>query len=210
MSLSGTFRSSALFVRLNNAIYTHFMPTLFKRILFSSVLSLVLLTEVGWPQGETVPPSAPAEIVLTKLFPPAYPFVARQALLAGTVKLQLSIRKDGTLADVVALSGPSILKEAAVESAQKSQFDCRQCGRAIATYDLSYKFELPGQLSEAGDKCSKNPLHDDPEVTYSDGQVTVVPPKWCLPGTECPSPQRVRAAKCLYLWKCELHTVYCR
>lgn len=201
---------SSFFVRPSSPIYTHLMPTSFKRILFSFALLFVLLTEVGWPQGEMAPPSAPPDIVLSKLFPPAYPFLARQALLAGTVKLQLSIRKDRTLADVTALSGPSLLKEAAIESAEKSQFDCRQCGKAIATYILSYKFELPGQLSETGDKCSKNPLHDDPEVTYSDGQVTVVPPKWCLSGFACPSPQRVRAAKCLYLWKCEIRTVYCQ
>lgn len=170
----------------------------------------MLLTEAGWPQSETVRPGAPSEIVLTKLFPPAYPFAARQGLLAGTVKLHLSIRKDGSLADVVALSGPSILKEAAVESAQKSQFDCRQCGSAIVGYYLSYKFELPGQLSVVGDECSKNPLRDDPDVTYSEGQVTVVPPKWCPSGPDCPPPQKIRAAKCLYLWKCELRTVYCQ
>lgn len=104
--------------------------------------------------------------MLTKLFPPALPVGSAAGIACRTVKLQLSIRQGGTLADVLALRGPSILKEAAVESAQKSQFDRGQWESAIAPYHLSYKFELPGQLSGTGDQCRQTPVHHNPEVTY--------------------------------------------
>lgn len=54
----------------------------------------------------------PSEIVLTRLSPRSYPPLARQAAIAGDVKIQLRIRKDGSVASTEVVSGHAMLKQA--------------------------------------------------------------------------------------------------
>jgi TonB family protein len=143
---------------------------------------------------------APAEaqqtgVVLTKLSPPVYPPLARQARIMGDVKVQVSIRKDGTVESAELISGNPILKQAALESAQKSTFECRECGEAVASVVLTFAFELRNN----GDCCSW--YSSAPEVTMSQTRITIAAAPACLcdPSADI---QKVRSAKCLYLWKC--------
>jgi TonB family protein len=71
------------------------------------------------------------KVVLTKLSPPIYPPLARQARITGDVKIQLRIRKDGGIESAEVVSGHAVLKQAALESAQQSQFECQGCGQAL-------------------------------------------------------------------------------
>jgi TonB family protein len=116
--------------------------------------------------------------VLTNLYLPIYPPLARQARIAGDVKIQLRIQRNGSVDSAEVISGHPMLKQAALESAQKSTFECETwssgvfiagCRDVVASFTLIYTFGF----------------RDD------------------LDGLDC-SIKRSRARKCLYLWACGL------
>jgi TonB family protein len=90
-------------------------------------------------QTSDAPPSG---VVLLKLSDPIYPRLAQQARIAGEVDLMLGIRRDGTFESAVVVSGHPMLKQAALDSAQRSQFECVGCGEAVNLYALKYKFQI--------------------------------------------------------------------
>jgi protein TonB len=53
---------------------------------------------------------------------PAYPAIARSAMVEGTVLLNVKVGKDGRVKDVRVLGGPDLLREAAVASAWTAVF----------------------------------------------------------------------------------------
>ncbi len=81
-----------------------------------------------------------SEVVLTKLSSPIYPQLARMARIVGDVKIQVQIRRDGSIASADAVSGHPMLKPAALTSAQNSTFECRGCTEEITSYSLTYTF----------------------------------------------------------------------
>jgi len=97
-----------------------------------------------------------------------------------------------------------MLKQAAVESAQKSRFECRECDSTV-TYQLVYSF----RLNKGSDCCTamSRPASVtlDPQSNDSNRQahITIMADEICLcdPSAEL-SRKRGRSAKCLYLWKC--------
>lgn len=128
-------------------------------------------------------------VVLSKLSQPTYPQMARIAHITGDVQLKLGIRKDGSIESAVAVSGHPLLKEAALESAQQSLFECRGCGDEVTYYSLIYSFQYAiGPLS-------------DVQVVQSLNHVTIL-----APGVRITLDNRayirVRSMKCLYLWRC--------
>lgn len=90
-------------------------------------------------------------IVLTKLSPPVYPPLARTARIIGDVQIQLSIRRDGSIESTNVVSGHPLLKQAALDSAQKPTFDCHNCRADGNTYALTYSF----RLRDDKDPCGK-------------------------------------------------------
>jgi protein TonB len=56
-----------------------------------------------------------------------YPPLARQANITGDVELKLEIRKDGSIQSASVVSGHPMLTQAALNSAQRSHFECRGC-----------------------------------------------------------------------------------
>jgi TonB family protein len=119
-----------------------------------------------------------AAVVLNNLYFPVYPPLARQARITGDVTIQIYIQRDGKVESAEAVSGPPMLEQAALESAQKSTFECEGwssgvlvvgCRNAVAPFTLIYTFGI----------------RDD------------------LGGLDCTS-TRSRAKKCLYLWTCGL------
>jgi TonB family protein len=101
----------------------------------------ILLATLTWAQSDQVvqSPAAPDQpgVVLTKLFPPQYPPLARQARIMGDVKIHLAIRRDGSVISMQLISGHPMLAPAAIESAQKSEFECRNCTRDQTEYVLN-------------------------------------------------------------------------
>jgi len=131
-----------------------------------------------------------ADVILSKLSPPIYPPISRVAHITGDVTVALGIRKDGTIESAAATSGPPLLLKAALESAQESQFECRNCSETVTPYSLIYTFRLiDPDCDTTGD------LH----ISQSGNHVTAIDR---AVHTCDPTVTRVRAAKCLYLWKC--------
>lgn len=133
-----------------------------------------------------------------------YPAVARMAHVVGDVALFVRIRNDGSVESVIVRSGPPLLRQAAVDNARASQFDCRGCSEPVAQYFLVYTF----QLTDAADPCAvtKSTVGNNPRIAYprvmrSPGHVMVIDETgYCDDIGE--TRKRVRAAKCLYLWRC--------
>ncbi len=150
-------------------------------------------------------PKAPEHAVLSKLFPPIYPPLARQARISGDVDLELRIRHDGSIESAQAVSGHPMLKEAALDSAKKSEFECNSCREEFTTYSLIYTFALT-----TGEKCCEAIKNSDGKehglltgVSESDNHVTIIAEPTCIcdPSAEV---RKVRSARCLYLWRCGL------
>ena len=158
---------------------------------------LVALGDVALAQGIASSQTPDTVIVLTKLSPPVYPPLARQARIMGDVRIRIGIQKDGSVVSAEVMSGHPMLKQAALESAQKSTFECRACSEEVTPYSLTYTFAF----RDDGDCC--NGGERAPVVTQSEGHVTIAAAAQCICDPRG-SYIRVRAAKCLYLWKCEL------
>ena len=105
---------------------------------------LVLCGAVCWAQSGNAPQSSPSTepsstpAVLTNLFRPIYPPLARQARIMGDVKLQIKLRADGSVESAEVISGHPMLKPAALNSVQKSTFMCEGC--AGKKYTITYTF----------------------------------------------------------------------
>jgi TonB family protein len=152
---------------------------------------------------EAEPAVAPQTgVVLVKLAPPIYPPLARQARIMGDVKIQLTVRQDGSVETAELFSGHPMLKQAALDSAKKSQFECRGCNDRGTSYSLTYTFgfQNDGGCSDVVEeqrvrslkclylwKCGvrsistwHRPENRAPEVTQSDGHVTILVSSACV------------------------------
>lgn len=160
------------------------------------VAVLISTTVLAWSQAGL---ETPAVATLTRLFPPIYPRLAQQARISGVVRICLQLRKDGTVESTEVVDGHPMLVQAALDSAQKSIFECGDCGQAKARYLLVYSFEIR-------DGCHSGP-HCDPSdidklvISQSPGRVALSVGSLC---TCDPTATliRFRSARCLYLWKC--------
>jgi TonB family protein len=147
------------------------------------------------------PDSHDESVVLSKLFPPTYPGLARQARITGNVDLALHIRPDGSVETAVVVGGHPILRDAALDSARRSSFECGGCGQVPVTYALTYQFKIAE--GDPPQDCAASSEIPPPPTTFDESQHLVTVFAWGL-WTCDPSADliRVRAAKCLYLWKC--------
>lgn len=140
-----------------------------------------------------------AKVVMTKLYPPVYPPLARAAHIAAIVVINVTVRPDGAVASTELVSGHPMLSVAALESAQKSQFECRGCAGEPAAYSLTYSFKIVGEC-RFGPNCEELEPHTT-QVTEQPGRVEISagPACCCDPAAAI---TKTRSAKCLYLWKC--------
>ena len=138
-------------------------------------------------------------VALTKLSDPKYPPLARQARITGDVDLIITIRRDGSVESAAVVSGHPMLKQAALDSAQRSQFECGGCGEAVTSYALKYRFQITSRGYPKD--CNYTEKQPPAEVDLSHHQVTVS--AWameiCDPASRI---LKVRSAKCFYLWRC--------
>jgi len=134
------------------------------------------------------------DVAVVSLFNPTYPPLARQARISGDVELKVEIRKDGSVDSAVVVSGHPMLRQAALNSAKQSQFECRGCEDEETPYSLIYSFEF---VASPGWPCPEaSGLH----VTQSQNRITVI----AEPALVHPyfAYTTARSAKCLYLWAC--------
>ena len=148
---------------------------------------------------------SPGRAVLVSLADPIYPPLARQANISGDVIVEITVRPGGQ-SDAALVNGHPMLKQAAIDSAMHSTFECPGCTES-AKYWLVYSF----QQTEEGDCCTalsvparvkREPRTID-QLGRPKTHVTVAAVHGCLcDPTTVVSEVRVRAAKCFYLWHC--------
>jgi TonB family protein len=177
---------------------------LFVAILFAALATLACaVVERTFAQAAAGPGAAQSGVVLVKLFGPVYPPIARVAHISGEVVLALGIRRDGSVESASVVSGPPILRQAALDSAQQSQFECRGCSEPVTSYSLAYTFRLVDVGCCATTEELAKIAHDYgqlPHVIQSQNQITLIAESGCY--CESIGIAKVRAAKCLYFWRC--------
>ncbi len=172
----------------------HFRPSTALAIL--SVIAVWSVTAIqAWSQATPDPAVSCGDIVLDQLSLPIYPPLARQAAISGDVKIKVLIRKDGRVESAEVLSGNPMLKQAALESAQKSTFKCSGCGEAAEPYPMTYTFgfyddvgcgktvRVPSSRRVYMWKCGEQwhwPESRLPEVTQSQGHVSILASSPCM------------------------------
>ena len=137
-----------------------------------------------------------------------YPPLAKQTRIAGDVQLALVVRADGSIESASVMSGHPLLKQAALDSAQHSQFVCKDCGKQPRPFQMTYSFQLgPTVYCAESSVPTKADEQEEsyPRVLQAENHITLYdrPVGTCdMPGGEIP---KVRSIKCLYLWRCGFH-----
>jgi TonB family protein len=110
------------------------------RFFWVPAVVVAVLSGLSAQQSAVVADSKQAAIELTEIFPPIYPPLARQARIMGDVQIQVHIRKDGSVASAEAISGHPMLKQVALESAERSKFLCMDCTSDTNLYVVLFSF----------------------------------------------------------------------
>jgi TonB family protein len=144
----------------------------------------------------------PTEVEFVQLSSPVYPPLARQARIIGDVKIHIKIRPDGSVASAEVIDGHPMLRQAALESAQKSTYECRGCQDPETSYSLTYTFGFRDDDGACREVIEERRVHaikclyvwrcgvrststwsqDDraPEVKQSAGHVTILASNACI------------------------------
>lgn len=130
-----------------------------RSLLYSSLVCAAFFGSSKKGLGQAID-APPTEVEFVQLSPPVYPPLARQARITGDVKIQLKIRSDGSVASAEVISGHPMLKQAALESAQKSTYLCHGCKELETSYSLTYTFGFRDE-GEGGcrEVIEKHPVH---------------------------------------------------
>ena len=149
-------------------------------------------------------------VVLTKLSPPIYPPLAWQARIMGDVRLNVSVRPDGSIESAEVISGHPMLKQVALDSVHKSTFECRECEH-VQPSTVVYRFAPPDDLNPDPCCCSSGKHSEQHVETHmtdvNEVVVTITAPPPCMCPDRCEvkwaeEHSRYRSPMCLYLWKC--------
>jgi hypothetical protein len=144
------------------------------------------------------------EAVLLILSKPTFAPLARQANVEGDVIVDITVRPDGSTEATVAKGHP-FLKQAALDSAMQSRFECRVC-TAPLSYTLVYTFRRTSEGSCCDGMGAPVKVEQEPQSYDERGRpqtrVTISAEKICLCDPSFTLTKKVRSLKCLYLWKC--------
>jgi TonB family protein len=168
------------------------------------LLALPFAIAIGCSLATFAQQAPKGKAVLVNLSQPVYPSLARQANIYGDVIVAVTVRPDGKT-EVAFESGHPMLKQVALDSAQQSGFECRECD-ATASYQLVYSF----RLTKGNDCCSAMSVPAQvtvgPPSTDQNGQrqtlITITAEEICLCDPASQLTKKSRSLKCLYLWKC--------
>jgi TonB family protein len=176
------------------------------------LLILLIATEFGLfstasKSSAQAPPSSELrqqQVVISKLSPPIYPPLARVARVTGDVEVELRIRPDGAVESADVVRGHPLLKEAALDSAKKSEFQCHDC-KEIATYSISYTFGFASteHCCEAPQQVARTEQTTGLQagVVQSPNHVTILVEPFCICDPRA-DVIKVRSVRCLFLWHC--------
>jgi TonB family protein len=180
------------------------------------LLATIALWHSASPQfsvAQADDPHLAPQVVLSKLFPPVYPPLARQALIGGDVKVMVSVRPDGSIESVTSISGHPMLVQAALDSAKQSQFECRGCTASNGSVSLTFSFQVSQKTNPNPDACcctydpSKPYAALTSTVSRTEDHITITAPPAHMWPDACDMKwaeehSKFRSAKCLFLWKC--------
>jgi len=160
-----------------------------KVLILASGVSLLLPTSSLVAEGQTRDREIKPTVVLSKLFPPVYPPLARQALALGDVHLRVSIHSDGSIYSVNAIDGHPVLRQLALESAKQSHFECEHCGGSgLVERTFTYSFQAPEQRPADSSCCLEEQVPSDGaaivRVSQCDERVTIIVPARCICSAE--------------------------
>jgi TonB family protein len=137
-----------------------------------------------------------SRVALIKLAPPIYPPLARQAQITGNVRVQIEVYRDGSVASAEMVSGHPMLKQAALDSAKQSHFECVQCENELTQYLLTYTFQIVGTAGKgcctAGTKAAKRQDEErqrGPQVSQVQNHVTIAVGPLCVCTMNSAGPQ---------------------
>ena len=133
-------------------------------------------------------------VVLTNSGPLQYPQMARLARVEGDVKVQIRIGPDGSVLSTEVLNGSPLLREAALNGARSSRFECHGCGKESVKYVATYSFHLREAIDCDGSrargprclylwKCGTwRPNHKPraPEITQESAHITITVDAFCV------------------------------
>ena len=105
------------------------------------LVCLATLFEVSVAQAPGTGEGSGEGVSLAKLYLPVYPPLARTACVTGDVTIRVRVRLDGSISSAQEISGHPLLERAALESAQRSTFICRNC-KEETSLELTYTFLL--------------------------------------------------------------------
>jgi hypothetical protein len=144
------------------------------------------------------------EVVLASLSKPTFSPLARQANVEGEVIVDVTVRQDGS-AEATVLKGHPLLKQAALDSALQSRFECRLCSAPLS-YRLVYTFKRTSEGNCCDGMGAPVRVEQEPQSYDEHGRpqtrVTISAEKICLCDPSFTVTKKVRSLKCLYLWKC--------
>jgi TonB family protein len=153
-------------------------------LVLANIGGLFLVPRIA--QSEAKERESKGRVVLSKLFPPNYPPLARQAHIFGDVHLKVSIHSDGNINSVTVIDGPPMLRQAALDSARQSRFDCEHCeGSGTVERIFAYSFQIPGAEKPLDSNCcleeQASPDKPPTPVSQSDDLVIITAPAvcWC-------------------------------
>ena len=162
---------------------------------FTAIACLFVSANPAKAQNTPGSISRAGDVRLTKLSLPTYPPLAREARIAGDVRIQVQIRRDGSVASTEVESGHPMLKPAALASAQNSTFECRGCTEEITAYILTYTFGFNNDSNcslkrSRSAKClylwncgGWRTVYNDmpsPSVTQSQDHITILTGSYCV------------------------------
>lgn len=173
-----------------------------------ATLLLFPVAVAGFSNQNATSTSIQEKVVLTKLFQPVYPPLAQQTRITGDVELTLEVRQDGSLESAAVISGHPLLNQAALDSAQHSQFECNNCGLGVRSIHMLYSFQLgpTRYCTEASDTPISNERQETyPKVIQEQNHIILIgqPVGTCDLAFKVVE-RKVRSIKCLYLWRCGL------
>ena len=139
------------------------------------------------------------QLTIAKLEAPVYPPMALAARVWGDVILNVTLASDGGANAITVESGPPMLRQAAIDSAKRSQFQVNLENRT-GGYRLVYRFVLDQTTKCEHDDSYPRVKHEANLVTITEQNVPLCDPAAVIERV------RFRSAKCLYLWKCGSNT----
>jgi hypothetical protein len=121
--------------------------------------------------------------------------MAIAARVSGDVILNVTLASDRSVNGVTFESGPPMLRQAAISSAKRSQFQATLENRTGGCR-LVYRFVLDQTTKCEHDDSYPRVKHEANVVAITEQNVPICDPAATIERV------RFRSAKCLYLWKC--------